>query len=250
MREIVLDTETTGLDPQDGHRLVEIGCIELFNHIATGRSWHQYVNPQRDMPTAAYEVHGLSEEFLSGHPTFEAVADAFLGFVGDSPLVIHNAAFDMGFLNAELRRLGRPPLPMDRAVDTVSMARRRYPGAPASLDALCRRFDIDNSARTKHGALLDAELLAEVYLELRGGRQPGLGLAGAEAGAHWPGRDGRGGDAADAGAVLPKSVDVRPPRPHAPTEDERVAHEAFVATLNEPMWLADEAAEGAGEAAE
>jgi DNA polymerase-3 subunit epsilon len=233
MREIVLDTETTGLDPKDGHRLVEIGCIELFNHIATGRTYHQYVNPERDMPTAAYDVHGLSEEFLAGHPVFDRVADAFLEFIADSPLVIHNSAFDMGFINAELRRTNRPALPMDRAVDTVSMARRRYPGAPASLDALCRRFDIDNSARTKHGALLDAELLAEVYLELRGGRQPGLGLSAAEAGAS---------TAAGAVTVLPirKAAAVRPPRPHAPAADELAAHEAFVSTLKSPLWRAGE----------
>ena len=241
MREIVLDTETTGLDPRDGHRLVEIGCIELFNHIATGRTYHQYINPQRDMPTAAYDVHGLSEEFLSGHPTFDKVADAFLEFVGDSPLVIHNAAFDMGFINAELGRLGHTPLPMNQSVDTVSMARRRYPGAPASLDALCRRFDIDNSARTKHGALLDAELLAEVYLELRGGRQPGLSLAAAEAGAS-------SNDEEDRVVEIRKSSEVRPVRPHAPSEDELAAHRAFVGTLKEPLWLGDAAGEGGGSA--
>ncbi len=239
MREIVLDTETTGLDPKDGHRLVEIGCIELFNHIATGRSYHQYVNPERDIPTAAYDVHGLSEEFLSKHPVFDRIADDFLEFIGESPLVIHNSAFDMGFINAELRRSGRSVLPMDRAVDTVSMARRRYPGAPASLDALCRRFDIDNSARAKHGALLDAELLAEVYLELRGGRQPGLGLSAAEAGASTSG----GGN-----VVLPirKAAVVRPPRPHAPTADEIAAHEAFVATLKSPLWHAGQEPDAAG----
>ena len=231
MREIVLDTETTGLDPRDGHRLVEIGCIELFNHVATGEGYHQYINPRRDMPSAAFDVHGLSAEFLSGHPTFDAVADAFLAFIGDSPLVIHNASFDMGFINAELRRIEYDPIPMDRAVDTVSMARKRYPGAPASLDALCRRFQIDNSARTRHGALLDAELLAEVYLELRGGRQPGLGLAAAEAGAS----TGGGG-----ATVVPlrKSAEVRPPRAHAPDPAELAAHDAFIATLREPLWRA------------
>lgn len=237
MREIVLDTETTGLDPKDGHRLVEIGCIELFNHIATGRTYHQYVNPERDMPTAAYDVHGLSEEFLARHPVFDKIADAFLEFIGDSPLVIHNSAFDMGFINAELRRTSRPVIPMDRAVDTVSMARRRYPGAPASLDALCRRFDVDNSARTKHGALLDAELLAEVYLELRGGRQPGLGLSAAEAGAS---------TSSGAATVLPirKAAEARPPRPHAPSAAELAAHEAFVSTLKAPLWRAGEADAG------
>ncbi len=233
MREIVLDTETTGLDPKDGHRLVEIGCIELFNHIATGKTYHQYINPERDMPTGAFEVHGLSEEFLSGFPKFEEVADAFLVFVGDSPLVIHNAVFDMGFLNAELKRCGREPLPIKQSVDTVSMARRRHPGAPASLDALCRRFDIDNSARTKHGALLDAELLAEVYLELRGGRQPGLGLSAVEASA-----------AAEDEATLAVPIAIekkdRAPRPHAPTAEELALHESFVATLSEPLWITSE----------
>lgn len=232
MREIVLDTETTGLDPRDGHRLVEIGCVELLNHIATGETYHQYINPKRDMPTAAYDVHGLSEEFLSGHPTFDAVADAFLDFIGDSPLVIHNAKFDMGFINAELQRLDKPALPMSQSVDTVVMARRRYPGAPASLDALCRRFGIDNSVRTKHGALLDSELLAEVYLELCGGRQPGLSLASAEAGASSNSDD----DADTALRPIVKAANARPPRAHAPTADETAAHAAFVATLKEPMW--------------
>jgi DNA polymerase III subunit epsilon len=232
MREIVLDTETTGLDPVHGDRLVEIGCVEVFNHIATGETYHQYVNPQRDMPAGAFAVHGLSEEFLSGHPVFADVADAFLDFIGDDPLVIHNASFDMGFLNAELRRLKRRELPMSQSVDTVRMARRRFPGAPASLDALCRRFDIDNSSRTYHGALLDAELLAEVYLELRGGRQPELSLAAAEAGASSEA-------SANEGEIPAPSADVRPARPHAATADEVAAHDAFIATLKEPMWLAD-----------
>jgi len=229
MRELVLDTETTGLDPLNGDRLVEIGCVEVFNHIATGKTYHQYINPERDMPAGAFGVHGLSEEFLSGYPVFADVVDAFLDFIGDDPLVIHNAQFDMGFINAELRRLKRPALPMSQSVDTVSMARRRFPGAPASLDALCRRFDIDNSSRTKHGALLDAELLAEVYLELRGGRQPGLSLAAAEAGAS------SANDEAEP-AVLQPGTELRPPRPHAPTAEEIAAHDAFVATLKEPLW--------------
>jgi DNA polymerase-3 subunit epsilon len=231
MREIVLDTETTGLDPNDGHRLVEIGCIELVNHIATGESYHQYINPERDMPAGAFEVHGLSAEFLSGFPVFADVAEAFVDFIGTSPLVIHNAAFDMGFLNSELKRLNKRSLPMSQSVDTVAMARQRFPGAPASLDALCRRFEIDNTARTRHGALLDAELLAEVYLELRGGRQPGLSLAGAEAGA--------AADVADGAAPLTPVAEMRPPRPHALTDEEVAAHEAFVATLTDPMWSRD-----------
>lgn len=234
MREIVLDTETTGLDPRDGNRLVEIGCVEVFNHIATGETYHQYINPQRDMPSGAFDVHGLSEEFLSRHPVFADIVDDFLTFIGDSPLVIHNASFDMGFINAELKRLDRPLLPMSQSVDTVRVARRRFPGAPASLDALCRRFEIDNSARTKHGALLDAELLAEVYLELCGGRQPGLSLASAEVGASSETQaQGENGGLPSAG------TEIRPARPHAPTAHEAAAHEAFIATLKEPMWLRD-----------
>lgn len=223
MREIVLDTETTGLDPQAGHRLVEIGCIELMNHIPTGTSKQWYVNPQRDMPEEAFRVHGLSAEFLAKHPTFDAIADEFLAFIGDAPLVIHNASFDMKFVNAELDLAGRPTVPFARAVDTVAMARQKFPGARASLDALCQRFGIDLSGREKHGALLDATLLAEVYLELMGGRQAGLELA-----------------AQSAIAVAAETqVLVRPPRPHAPTEAEAAAHAAFIARLKQPLWLAD-----------
>lgn len=175
-REIVLDTETTGFEPSEGHRIVEIGCVELDGLLPTGKTFHVYINPQRDMPAGAYEVHGLSAEFLSGFPVFEAQVEGFLDFIGDAPLVIHNASFDMKFINAELTTLGRPVLPSSRAIDTLAMARKAFPGSPASLDALCRRFGIDNASRTLHGALLDSELLAEVYLELRGGRQPGFGL--------------------------------------------------------------------------
>ena len=231
MREIVLDTETTGLDPRDGHRLVEIGCIELANHIATGETYHQYINPERDVPAGAFEVHGLSAEFLSGFPVFADIVDAFVDFIGASPLVIHNAAFDMAFLNSELKRLNKPSIPMSQSVDTVAMARKRFPGAPASLDALCRRFEIDNSARTRHGALLDAELLAEVYLELRGGRQPGRSLASAESGAS--------AEVADGEPPLTPAAEMRPARPHAPTDEEVAAHEAFVATLTDPVWTRD-----------
>ncbi len=177
MREIVLDTETTGLDPTDGHRLVEIGGIELYNCIPTGQVFHRYIDPQRDVPQSAYEVHGLSREFLTGKPLFEQVADEFLAFVGDAKLVIHNAEFDMRFLNTELQRVGRSAIALDRAVDTLALARRRHPGLSNSLDALCARYGIDNSRRTKHGALLDAEILAEVYAELNGGRQATLVLA-------------------------------------------------------------------------
>ncbi len=177
MREIVLDTETTGLDPLSGDRVVEIGGVELLNHLPTGKVYHQYINPERDMPQGAFDVHGLSAEFLSDKPVFQNVAQAFLEFVGSSKLVIHNASFDMKFLNAELDWANLPKIPMTQAIDTLDMARRRYPGAQNSLDALCRRFGIDNSKREKHGALLDSEILAEVYLELVGGRQPDLTLS-------------------------------------------------------------------------
>ncbi|MFN3953868.1 MAG: DNA polymerase III subunit epsilon [Pararhodobacter sp.] len=177
MREIVLDTETTGFEPSEGHRIVEIGAVELLNHMPTGRTYHQYINPERDVPAEAFAVHGLSTDYLRDFPVFEAIADDFLAFVTGARLVIHNAAFDMKFLNAELGRANRTLLPNDQAIDTLTMARRKFPGSPASLDALCRRFGVDNSAREKHGALLDSEILAEVYLELIGGRQPDLALS-------------------------------------------------------------------------
>lgn len=226
MREIVLDTETTGLEPAEGHRIVEIGCLELVNHVATGRDWQVYLNPEREMPAQAFAVHGLSTEFLVDQPVFAEIVGDFLDFVGDDPLVIHNAAFDLGFLNAELAKLGFAPLDAGRTVDTVQLARQRFPGAQASLDALCRRFGIDNSHRTRHGALLDAELLAEVYLELVGGRQPGLAL-------------GAQGVTEEAGADEPAAAEMRTrrePRPHAPSADEAAAHAAFVATLSDPIW--------------
>jgi DNA polymerase III subunit epsilon len=177
MREIVLDTETTGLDPATGDRIVEIACVEIVNTVPTGETFHVYIDPQRDMPEEAFRVHGLSSEFLTGKPLFEHVAEDFLAFIGDAPLVIHNAEFDMRFINAELRRCNREPIPMDRIIDTLGLARRKHPGSPNSLDALCARYRIDNSRRTKHGALLDSELLAEVYVELVGGRQAALVLA-------------------------------------------------------------------------
>ncbi len=179
MREIVLDTETTGFDPQSGDRIVEIGAVELMNHVPTGRTYHQYINPERAMPKDAFDVHGLGDDFLSDKPKFAQVGDAFLDFIGVAKLVIHNASFDMKFLNAELQWMSRKPLPLDQAIDTLEIARKKFPGSPASLDALCRRFNIDNSARTLHGALLDSEILAEVYLELIGGRQPDFALSGA-----------------------------------------------------------------------
>jgi DNA polymerase-3 subunit epsilon len=228
MREIVLDTETTGLDPRNGDRIVEIGAIELINHVPTGRAdgvFHQYINPERDMPAEAAAVHGLTDAFLADKPVFAEIVGAFLEFIGDAPLIIHNAPFDMGFLNAELGRLGFPALPATRAVDTVALARQMFPGAQASLDALCRRYGIDNANRTLHGALLDAELLAEVYLELRGGRQPGLVLAG---------QPGAAASAAAAGPAAPRRR--REPRPHAPTPEELAAHAAFLDKLSQPIW--------------
>lgn len=228
MREIVLDTETTGFKAAEGDRLVEIGCIELINHIPTGRHYHAYINPERTMPEEAFKVHGLSDDFLKDKPVFAAVAQEFCDFIGEDLLVIHNAQFDLGFLNAELARLaGFPHIAMERAIDTVRLARQKFPGAQVSLDALCKRFNIDNSARVKHGALLDAELLAEVYLELIGGRQQGLGFAGS----------------ADGETLLPAQAPrgpARPPRPHAASPEELAAHAAFVGKLKDPLWLKTE----------
>ena len=226
MRELVMDTETTGLDPTDGHRIVEIGAVELVNHMPTGRTYHQYINPQRPMPPEAFAIHGLGDDFLSRQPVFEAIVDAFLEFVRDDRLVIHNAAFDMRFLNAELQAAARPVLPNDRALDTLDIARRRFPGSPASLDALCRRFGIDNSARDKHGALLDSEILAEVYLELIGGRQPDFGLSAAQTSAT---------PAAQTGQTRTRK---RPtPLPPRLTEAEADAHRRFVDALSDgALW--------------
>jgi DNA polymerase-3 subunit epsilon len=221
MREIVLDTETTGLDPAAGHRIVEISCLELLNHIPTGRTYQSYLNPERDVPTDAFSVHGLSIEFLSDKPRFAEIADKLLEFIADAPLVIHNAEFDVRFLNAEFQRLARSPLNGERVVDTLQIARQKFPGAPASLDALCRRFTIDNSTRTKHGALLDTELLADVYLELIGGRQAGLELMTAA----------RATAALATGGRTPRVA-----RPHAPTEAELIAHATLVGMLKDPIW--------------
>ena len=176
MREIVLDTETTGLDPQDGHRIVEIGAVELYNHVPTGNVYHQYINPLMSMPDQAFAIHGLSDEFLSDKPKFSEIAKEFLDFIGSAKLVIHNAAFDIKFINAELKNIDEEEITFDRATDTLAIARKRFPGSPASLDSLCRRFKIDNSARVVHGALLDSQILAEVYLELVGGKQPDFAL--------------------------------------------------------------------------
>lgn len=230
MREIVLDTETTGFEPSEGHRIVEIGAVELFNHLPTGKTYHQYINPERPMPKEAFEVHGLGDDFLKDKPLFKSIGQAFLDFVGEAQLVIHNAAFDMKFLNFELQRAQLPTLPNGRATDTLLIARRKFPGSPASLDALCRRFGVDNSAREKHGALLDSEILAEVYLELVGGRQPDFGLA-------------TGSDKTKQTDVSDPQATWRPrPRP-APlppriSETEAAAHAAFVAKMGEgAIWL-------------
>lgn len=221
MREIVLDTETTGFEPAEGHRIVEIGAVELFNHMPTGRTYHQYINPQRSMPAEAFAVHGLGDDFLRDKPVFAQIGAAFLEFVAEAPLVIHNAAFDMKFLNAELGWANLPLLPMTCAIDTLLIARRKFPGSPASLDALCRRFGVDNSAREKHGALLDSEILAEVYLELIGGRQPDFGLVSSG--------PAQAGGARQSGTWRPGPR----PKPLAPriTQDEAAAHDAFVEKL-------------------
>lgn len=226
MREIVLDTETTGFEPEQGDRIVEIGAVELYNHVPTGRTYHQYINPKRPMPQSAFEVHGLGDDFLRDKPVFEEIGHAFLDFVGDAKLVIHNAAFDMKFLNAELGWMKLPLLPWEQAVDTLAIARKRFPGSPASLDALCRRFGIDNSARTKHGALLDSEILAEVYLELIGGRQPDFALDATN-------QKSTGAAESTVWRARPRPTAL-PPRI---TEDEAAAHEAFVARLGEgALW--------------
>jgi DNA polymerase III subunit epsilon len=218
MREIVLDTETTGLDPGEGHRIVEIACIELVHHLPTGRKFHRYVNPERDMPEEALAVHGITADFLANQVPFAAIADELLTFIGSDRLVIHNAEFDLVFLNAELARLQRNPIGCS-FVDTLGLARVRFPGAPASLDALCRRFDIDLSDRIEHGAEIDCGLLAAVYLELLGGRQPALDFA-------MPADD-----------VAAAERVMRAPRPHAPSADEVIAHQMMLRLIIEPIWL-------------
>ena len=225
MREVVLDTETTGLDPSEGHRIVEIGAVELIGHLPTGRTYHQYINPERAMPEGALAVHGLSNEFLRDKPVFANIGAAFIDFIGDARLVIHNASFDMKFLNAELKWMDAAPIPFNQAIDTLAIARKKFPGSPASLDALCRRFGVDNSARQKHGALLDSEILAEVYLELFGGRQPDFGLA-----------DTVG--AQGASAAQTSGPARRPtPLPSRLTDAEAAAHAEFIERLGgTPLW--------------
>ncbi len=236
MREIILDTETTGMEPSEGDRLVEIGCVELVNHVPTGKTYHQYLNPERDVPAEAVAVHGLTYERLKKEPVFSQVYTDLLEFIGDATLVIHNAAFDMKFINAELASVGHPPIPPARVTDTLLMARKKYPGSPASLDALCRRFNIDLTDRTLHGALLDAELLAEVYLQMMGGRQHGLGLGEAAAGPQTP------TESLLVSASAGRKKTPREPRPHAASADELAAHKELLGKLTDPLWKDDEAA--------
>jgi DNA polymerase-3 subunit epsilon len=225
MREIVFDTETTGLSPAGGDRMVEIGCIEMIGRVETGRSYHCYYNPERPMPSEAEAVHGLSDIFLSDKPRFADKAEELLEFIADSPLVAHNASFDFGFLNHELERSGRGPVCLTRMVDTLVLARSRHPGAKHSLDALCTRFGVDRSQRVKHGALLDAQLLAQVYIELTGGRQIGLGLVA---------------DAPSAESIAASAAQTiriaRPPRPHAAAPEEVARHRAFLGKIVNPLW--------------
>jgi DNA polymerase-3 subunit epsilon len=225
MREIVLDTETTGFEPAEGDRIVEIGAVELYNHMPTGRTFHEYINPQRMMPQAAFEVHGLGDDFLRDKPLFKQIGPKFLDFIGDAKLVIHNAAFDMKFLNAELGWINLPLIPMDQAIDTLLIARKKFPGSPASLDALCRRFGI-STERTLHGALLDSEILAEVYLELIGGRQPDFGLATEE-------QNAANESSSETWRAKPRAA----PLPSRLTQEEAAAHDAFVKTMGDgALW--------------
>jgi len=223
-RLIVLDTETTGLDPKSGDRVVEIGCVELVGCVPTGGEFHCYINPMRTMPPGAQAVHGLSDAFLRDHPPFPDHARALLAFLGDAPVIAHNAPFDIGFLDHEFVRCGHPPLTMERAIDTIVLARARLPGAKHSLDALCVRYGIDRAARVKHGALIDARLLAEVYIELIGGRQIGLSLGIAPVAAAF----------ASTAPTAPRTF--HPPRPHAPTPAEAARHSSFLAKLTDPLW--------------
>jgi DNA polymerase III subunit epsilon len=224
MREIIFDTETTGLNPAGGDRMVEIGCIEVVNRVETGRTFHAYFNPDRPMPSEAEAVHGLSNIFLSDKPRFPEKVEELLEFIGDSPLVAHNAAFDFGFLNHELQRCARDPICLSRMIDTLTLARSKHPGAKHSLDALCTRFGVDRSQRVKHGALLDAQLLAQVYVELTGGRQIGLSLGTTSV--------------VELEVVATSQAErlVRPARPHAPSEEERTRHRSFIARLTSPLW--------------
>lgn len=233
MREIVFDTETTGIQVSEGHRMVEIGCVELFNRVETGRVFHAYFNPERSMPPEAQAVHGLSETFLSGQKLFADYCEELLDFLEDSPLVAHNAAFDFAFLNYELGECGRLHIPRSRMIDTLALSRTRHPGAKHSLDAMCARFGVDRSHRIKHGALLDAQLLAQCYVELTGGRQIGLSLAAAPSAAEAVKQDAIAYDI---------TRPVRPPRPHAASPLELERHARFLAQLTDPLWTAGTAA--------
>ncbi len=224
MREIALDTETTGLNPRDGHRIIEIGCVELHNHVPTGRTFHTYINPERDVPREASAVSGITTEFLKPHPLFHTVVQDFLSFIGEDVLVIHNAKFDLGFINAEFERLAISPIPLTRSVDTVLLARKKFPGSPANLDALCKRFNIDLSGREKHGALIDAKLLAEVYLELKGGRQRSLDIAKNQV-----------RDSGEPG-LFAVTREVLKPRLHEPKPEELEKHKDFIKKLKNPLW--------------
>jgi DNA polymerase-3 subunit epsilon len=233
MREIVFDTETTGLDPKTGDRMVEMGCVEMVNRVPTGETYHAYYNPQRDMPAAAEAVHGLSASFLSDKPLFSDIAAEFLEFIGDAPLVAHNAGFDFGFLNAELVIAGLEPVSLDRKIDTVALARKKHPGAKLSLDALCSRYGIDRSHRVKHGALLDAELLAQVYVELTGGRQIGLGLAADAVAAS---SDDARGDETASDLIGRPTGERREPRPHTASAAELARHKEFIGQMESTLW--------------
>jgi DNA polymerase-3 subunit epsilon len=226
LREIVLDTETTGLDPADGHRVVEIGAVELINHVPTGRRFHHYINPEREMPAEAHSVHGLTDSFLQDHPNFAHICPSLLEFLGDAAIIMHNAEFDLAFLNAELGRTGSPLISAERVIDSLHLARNRHPLAANTLDALCRRYDIDSIRRERHGALLDAELLAEVYIELIGGKQPALVLTAMPRGDD--AQLGVSGPARTRPVILPSRL----------TEDEKLAHERFITSLGAPsLWL-------------
>jgi DNA polymerase III subunit epsilon len=226
LREIVFDTETTGLDPRDGHKIVEIGCIELMDGVQTGRTFHHYLDPERDIPAETTEIHGITNEQVRGKPTFGQIVDDFLAFIGDAPMVAHNAEFDFRFVNAELENIGRTPLSSARMVDTVKIAKRLYPGARLSLDALCSRLGIDTSARVKHGALIDSQILAEVYMEMLGGKQRGLELSANSS-----------ATSVSAASVPESKKTYRAPRPFTPTEEELAAHSSFVGKIKNAIWV-------------
>jgi len=224
MRQVILDTETTGLDPMQGHRIVEIGCLEIVNFLPTGKVYQTYINPERDVPLEASRISGITTDFLKPYPFFHEIVDDFLSFIADSQLVIHNASFDMKFINHELTRVNKTTIPMTRTIDTLTMARKKYPGSPASLDALCRRYNIDLSGRTKHGALLDSELLAQVYLELMGGRQISMGL------------ETQATKAAEIKKAIVIDRPYREPRVFPISDEEKAAHSALIGTITNPVW--------------